>query len=232
MLVRYSILAAASGSVGGVTASHGRSGQHVRARVVPVDPRSPFQSQVRIIFGNLSIAWQTLSLERRDAWATYAANVPVRNRLGDAILLTGHAMYIRNNVARLQAGLPRVDVAPTVFSTAILSPIDVLPRAASQSLFLTVLVADPWTTTPGAIVVVSSTRQASGTVRFRRTPYRPLVVPISAVIPPPPHIVSIATPFPLNANGSNAVFVRFVALLPDGRISPPLQTGPFLIVPA
>lgn len=230
MLIRYSILAAASGSIGGVTASHGRSGQYVRARTVPVNPSSPFQNQVRIIFGNLSIAWQTLTDAQRDSWATYAANVPVRNRIGDTIFLTGHTMYIRSNVVRIQAGLSRVDDGPTVFASLQLSTIQILPREGLQDFFTSFSVPDPWMTTPGAALVLYATRQTAGTVRFRKTSYRPSAFPLLAVLPPPPFNVSFVPPFRLDANGSNSIFARYVALLPDGRVSASTNTGPLLIV--
>lgn len=231
MLVRYSLLADASGSFGGLVASHGRSGQYIRTRVRPTNPSSSSQVEVRTIFANLSSTWSTLTDEQRDAWVTYALNVPITNALGDPLILTGHQMFIRSNAARLQAGLARVDAAPTVFSGVALSAITYIPVAASQALFVTITVADPWTTTAGAALLVYLTRQGSGTVRFRHLAYRFMGGPFVAPLTPVPFDFAFGGIVRLDANGSNSIFIRSLVVLPDGRISPHLDTGPVLIEP-
>ena len=229
MLVRYSILAAASGSAGGNTASHGRSGQYLRARTVPTDPASPFQNQIRIIFGNISISWRSLTTAQRAAWATYAANVPVRNRLGDTIFLTGHTMYIRNNAARLQAGLDRVDDGPTIFSAVEIPDYAPSTKPLKPSLTFDLFADAPWMNDPGAAMLVYATRQASGTTRYRRTPYRFAGAVIAIVAPPAPRAIDVDVPFALTDNGFNILFVKYLIVRADGRLSAPRETGSLLI---
>ena len=105
MLVKYSILAQASGSAGGYTFSRNRSGPYLRNRSIPTNPGSEAQVIVRGHFASLSSAWAGIADSQRTAWALYAANVSVTNRLGDQIFLTGQQMYIRCNAVRLRAGL-------------------------------------------------------------------------------------------------------------------------------
>lgn len=229
MLIRYSILTAASGSLGGITASHGRSGQYARARTVPVDPASPFQNQVRIIFGNLSIAWKTLTNAQRSSWATYAANVPVRNRLGNTIFLTGHTTYIRNNAARIQAGLSRIDDGPTVFAAAVLTKVFVNPNGPPGLLESFFPVVDPWFTETGAAFLIYATRQNGQTVRFRRNPYRFAGAVLAPIEPAVPRVLIVPAPFALDDNFSNSIFVRYFIVTADGRMSPPVSEGPRLI---
>lgn len=224
MLVRYSLLADASGSFGGLTASHGRSGQTIRARVRPTNPGSASQVQIRTIFTNLSIGWSTLTDDQRDAWTTYAINVPTRNRLGDPLTLTGHQMYIRNNAPRLQAGLSRVDDGPTVFTAPILTKVFVNangdPTGLLESFFP---VVDPWATEVGAAYLIYCTRQQAGTVRYRRVPYRFAGAFLGLPVPPVPLQALIPAPFAMTDNLVNHVFVRYFIIRADGRISAPVH---------
>lgn len=229
MLVRFSILSAASGSAGGVTATHGRSGQVLAARTVPTDPASPYQNAVRQIFAYLTGSWQTLTDAQRAAWTTYAANVPVTNRLGDTRYLTGHQIYIRNNAARLQAGLARVDDGPTVFVNDVLSYVYLTPNAGPNTLDMYVEVGDPWTIKPGGALLVYATRQSAGTVRYRKTPYRLAAVILAPLNPPAPRVFTPAAPFAIDDNQSNSIFTRFVVVTADGRLSAVDARGPTLI---
>lgn len=229
MRVRYSVLADASGSFGGLVASHNRAGQYIRTRVRPTNPSSPSQVQVRTIFTNLSTAWALLTDDQRDAWVTYALNVPIAGVFGEPLKLTGHTMFIRSNAARLQAGLSRVDDAPTIFAAVELSPITYEPVAASGAIFVTINVADPWTLTAGAALLVYVTRQGSGTVRFRRLPFRLRGGPFIAPLTPVPFNFAFGGLAAMDANGSNSLFIRSLIVMPDARISAKLDTGPTLI---
>jgi hypothetical protein len=116
MKTKGALLGTMSGSIGGATASRNRGGQYFRQRVVPTNPNSAKQQAVRAIFAGLVNAWvNTLTQAQRDAWATYATNVPRTNTLGDQLVLTGQQMYIGANTARVQAGLSSVAAAPTTF---------------------------------------------------------------------------------------------------------------------
>jgi hypothetical protein len=66
------IVAGASGSIRGLTASHNRGGQYFRGRTIPTNPNSVFQQAVR---NNLSVLQtrflSTLTAAQRLAWTTY-----------------------------------------------------------------------------------------------------------------------------------------------------------------
>lgn len=229
MRVRYSVLADASGSFGGLVASHNRAGQYLRTRVRPTNPSSPAQIRIRTIFANLATAWATLTDDQRDAWVTYAHNVPVTGVFGEPLTLTGHQMFVRSNAARMQAGLDRVDDAPTLFSAVPIPHYFPNPNVSSMAIEFWIPSADPWTAEAGAAMLVYVTRQAAGTVRYRRTPYRFAGAFPGPLAPPPPRPLDMPTPFAMTDNGSNVVFVKYFIVRADGRMSARRETGPLLI---
>jgi hypothetical protein len=112
-----SIVGQLSGSLGGQTASRNRGGQYLRMRSVPTNPNTMYQQTVRNVMATLVQLWNdTLTPAQRSAWNAYAAAVPVTDSLGESINLTGQNWYIGNNTARVNAGLARVDDAPTIFN--------------------------------------------------------------------------------------------------------------------
>ena len=106
---------AASGKVGAMVAAHNTGGQYVRSRTTPTNPNSVFQQEVRNAVRSLTARWGQIDQSQREAWDVYDANVTVRNRLGDNIHIGALPHYIRSNTPRIQANLPVIDDAPTVF---------------------------------------------------------------------------------------------------------------------
>lgn len=118
MLFKSQVFTQASGSIGGQTFSRNRGGMYTRARALPTNPNTARQQAVRAAMTSIVNYWtNTLTDAQRALWAAYAANVPVLNRLGDQIQLTGQQQYIRSNVPAMQAGLPMINDAPTTFDT-------------------------------------------------------------------------------------------------------------------
>lgn len=82
---------AASGRIGSMVASRNNSGQYMRSRVVPVNPRTSRQTDVRSVLSHLSSLYSagigTGALDQI-AWQVYADNLVRTNRLGDRIKLT------------------------------------------------------------------------------------------------------------------------------------------------
>lgn len=227
MLVRFSILAAASGSMGGTTASHNRGGPYLRARTVPTDPASGFQVVMRTILGNLATAWQTLTLTQREAWATYAANVPTTNRLGDTVYLTAQQMYVRNNAARVQAGLARIDDGPVVYALDSLSPVAIAASAAADELSVAFEVTDEWVGEDGAGLLLYGSRQKSDTINFFKGPYRFTAIILGDLALPPTSPSVEDSVFSLTED--NFQFSRVLSVRADGRISPSQFAGPNVI---
>lgn len=228
MLFKSGIITAASGSLGGLTASHNRGGQYLRARVIPTNPSSGPQVAIRAIFGSLATAWQTLTDDQRAAWTTYAINVPVINRLGDPINLTGQQMYIRNNTAAVQVGLPRVDDGPTIFASDALSPVTLLPVETNNLIGVEFDTTDEWANEAGGALLVYASRQKAATVNFFKGPYR-FAGTVDGADPVPPTSPATNITNVFEQSLLNVMFGRVLSVRVDGRISPVQFIGPNLI---
>ncbi len=178
------------------------------------------------------------------AWNTYGANTPVLDNQGTPINLTGQNHYVRSNSPRLQAGLARVDAAPTIFTlgtpvTGIQSSVDSTADSygieAATSFTSTDALIAGGATAAGTVlayvgVPVNSTRN------FFKGPYQLME---TATVAAAATAANLATAFAslTNANGVLAVGQRrgfqFRLTYDDGRlptqhqlIAPVVQDGP------
>ena len=221
MLIKGTFVSQPSGSLGGITASHGRSGTYLRARVVPVNPNTVWQQAVRNIAGNLATAWVTqLTSVQREAWEAYAAQVAMTNAVGDTIYLTGLNHFLRSNTPRIQAGLARVDDGPTIYAlTDMTLPVMSISEATQQSS-IAYTDTDDWANEVGGFLMSSLSRPKNVTINYFKGPYRYTDVTLGAASPPTsPEVGTV--PFPVVA------FQRVYALircgLADGRLSQPVR---------
>lgn len=228
MLVKYLSIATASGSMGGQTASHNRGGQYLRARTVPTNPGTEQQQAIRTIFGNLATAWQTLTDAQRAAWKTYADNVPVLNKFGDPIYLTGQQMFVRCNSARIQAGLARVDDGPVTYAMDSLSPVVFAAADTLDLLNVTFDTGDEWVDEDGAGLLVYASIQKAPSINYHRGPYRFTGIIEGDSTTPPTSPEAFTSLYQLDSG--NVVFSRCLSVRADGRISPVQFAGPINIV--
>jgi hypothetical protein len=105
-----------SGSVGGVTAGHGRAGQFVRSRRKPVQVGSARQFVIRSAMGAASSAWSSLTPTEQASWAAAAAAHPIADALGQSMLLSGHQFFVRCQSQRLNIGLGADGPVPVDYS--------------------------------------------------------------------------------------------------------------------
>jgi len=225
MLIKSAILTSASGSVGGLTASHNAGGLYFRARTIPVNPNSAPQQQVRNAMTVLTSAWVTdLTAGQRDGWKTYGVNVGLVNPLGDQIEVSGISMYVRSNVARLQAGLDRVDDAPTVFNLgSFTEPTITAVSAATQTLSLDFDDTDDWANEDGAAMLVYISRPQNLTINFFKGPYRLATSILGDGTTAPTSPAAIDLPF--TAALGQKVFLRARVTRGDGRLSGEFRAG-------
>lgn len=215
------IVAQLSGRIGGLVFAHNSGGQYVRVGTIPTNPNTPFQAAVRAAVAQLSAIWsQSLTQIQRDVWELYAVNVTLTNRVGDQINVSGLAMYVRSNVARLQANLPRIDDAPTVFDLgAYTAPILSNATEAGQTIdvnFVANIIGDAWALEAGGFMFTYLSRPQNPGIRFFKGPYRFASVITGDPVPPATPATS-AVPFAF-VDGQR-IFGRHFVVTADGRLS-------------
>jgi len=139
-----------SGSMAGNTFARNRSGNYLRARTKPINPNtsSPLfgvdktdgnQNIIRSAMAALTVRWSaTLTADQRTAWNLYAASVSMKNKLGEAINLTGFNHYLRSNIIRYAHYNNAFDDGPTLFELPEKDPSIVMaPQMAGQICAIT-----------------------------------------------------------------------------------------------
>ncbi len=219
MLYKPFIGAAQSGKIGGIVASHNAGGQYFRVFVVPTDPSSPQQNQIRNAVTNLSNRWvNILTQVQRDAWALYASNVTHTNRLGDPINLSGLSEYVRSNVPRSQEPLlPRVNDAPIVFDLGEFSAPTFTVSAGTQLITVNFTDADAWTGETDSAMLVYASRPQNQTINFFKGPYRFANSILGNTAIPITSPQDLAVPFPVALGQRVHLYVRVTRV--DGRLS-------------
>ena len=208
-----------SGKVGGIVASHNAGGAYFRAATIPTNPNTPQQQVVRNAVALLTGMWNdTLTTAQRAEWDTYADNVTLTNRIGEQHNVSGMAMFVRSNVARIQNARAIVLDGPGIFNLSFYSP----PTLGSASeatqdvdiSFTNAGLSDPWANEVGGFMFVYLSRPQNPSINFFRGPYR-IVAGIVGDPVPPATPVTVGVPFPIVAG--QHLFGRAVACRADGR---------------
>lgn len=214
MKFKSHIITQASGSQGGTTYAHNQGGMYMRARSIPTNPNSGFQSTVRGLFRTLMNVWtNTLTAVQRAAWKTYATNVPLINTLGDAKKINDNAMFERCNLPRVQNGLARVDAAPTTFDLGTFTMPTFTVHAGTTCMTATFTVGDAWNATGGGMII-SASRPQNPSINYPPTDTRVVGI-ISGTATSPQTFV---LPFPAGTTATS-MFLFVSATQPDGRLS-------------
>jgi len=218
MLFKSSVYTQASGSIGGITYSRNAGGMYTRGRAIPTNPNTAAQQAVKGYMSLLSQAWSNvLTSLQRGAWEAYAANVPLRNSLGDERPVSGLNQYIRSNVPRLTAGLSRIDAGPTNYTLCGLTPPTIVSITASSSLASIAFTnTDEWALATGGALLIFVSEPLQATINFFKGPFR-YAGRVNGAGTAPTSPASVTIPFP-TAVGKK-LFVRFAATAPDGRLS-------------
>jgi hypothetical protein len=198
---------------------------YTRGRSIPTNPKTAAQQAVRNGLQLTSSQWSnTLSAAQRNAWATYAANVPLVDSLGESRNVSGNAQYNRSNVIRLQAGLAVVSAGPTNYTLATLTNPTVSGVASTGVISVTFTNTDPWATASGGALLIYTSRPQSVGITFFKGPYQ-YAGRVNGAVSPPTSPGTVTSPFALTAG--QKVFVRVLATNADGRLSA-AWTGSFL----
>lgn len=225
MKIKSAILTQASGSVGGLTASHNRGGMYFRARTIPTNPQTSRQTAVRNLLATLSANWQTLSAANQQTWNDYGANVPLTDALGDPIYLTGQQHYIRSNTARQQAGLSALSAGPNVYNLGEFTPPTFTADATQDEIDISFTAGDDWVSEDGAAMIIRQGLTVSPGKSFFKGPFRYLGVIEGDATTPPTSPSTFSTPsYGLSADNLTWLAVRVCRA--DGRLSSLITVGP------
>lgn len=209
----------ASGSIGGVTASRNKGGMYMRGRAVPVNPNTPQQQTIRGAVASLSNLWSTLlTPAERDAWDVYAQNVLLPGPLGDPRQVSGLNMYTRSNTPRIQAGLPRVDAAPTTFDLGeYTAPSIGTIVPASNTVPIVFDNTDDWANENDAAMLVFIGRPQNPSINYFKGPYQLADQIDGDATTAPTSPFAVVSNFPF-ASG-NKIFALITVTRADGRYS-------------
>jgi hypothetical protein len=157
-----------------------------------------------------------LTGDERTGWETYAANVPVTNRVGAQIFLTGLNWYFAMNSLRDQAGgdITWLAEAPTIFNLASFDIGTVTASEATQGISAQYTAGSDWEDDDGALMGYL-TRPQNGTINYNNLPYRYAGCVYGITATPPPSPALFPAPFPF-VEGQK-LFLRVNCINPDGR---------------
>lgn len=224
MLIKSQILTQASGSIAGLTGSHNRGGMYFRARTIPTDPGSSFQVVVRNLMSQLTSAWMnTLNALQRAYWETYDFNVTLLNPLGDPIHIGALPHFIRSNVGRMQAGLPMIEDAPSIYNLGDQGSVLFTAAAAEQAIIANFTRADDWCDEDGSSMLCYSSRPQNPTINFFKGPYRYLGKIDGSQAAPPTENAVFESPFEI-ASGQLVYCMTRVSRA-DGRLTTPFRAS-------
>lgn len=219
MKYKGTLTAAASGSIAGLTFSHNRGGQYIRARTIPTNPSSPFQQAVRDAAGVLTTRWgEQLTPTQRESWDNYALQVQIPDPLGEPRNIGGIAMYTRSNVSRIQAGLAIQDDAPVILNLGTFTKPTVSAfTPGDQTLEVAFNEGDSWVQEDGSALLLYGSRALSPAVNFFKGPFRLAAAILGSSSSPPTSPVVITNPFPFQAGSKT--FLKSRVTRADGRLS-------------
>lgn len=162
------------GAIGSWVFSRNRSGNYIRNRTIPVNPRTQRQVDIRSILTTLIGFWRDLlTAAQREAWDLYASNVSVKNRLGEDIFITGQNHYVRSNAPRIQQLATRIDDAPVLFDVGVQDPTFAVSISAASGL-VSVTFDDTllWVGEDDGHMLVYPGRPVDPTINFFNGPWR------------------------------------------------------------
>ncbi|TES91564.1 MAG: hypothetical protein E3J94_03660 [Desulfobacteraceae bacterium] len=208
-----------SGSIAGTTHARNRYGNYARARTKPVNPKSTNQVLVRSIMAELTTRWsQTLSAAQRTAWNLYGSSVPMKNKLGEVIRLTGFNHYIRSNHWFSRMGRTLVDDGPIIFELPAMDP--TMSCTGSEGTQLVTMTFDDthaWCSEDDAMLVILQGDPQNPQRNFFNGPWRGRSAKVGDAGVPvtsPLDYASITVISELQR-----VWVKFRILRADGRLS-------------
>jgi hypothetical protein len=127
MKILSNTISSGSGSAGGTTLTRSRGGLAFRSRRIPSNKNTDAQQAARAGLSATSSAWQKLTAAQQAAWTTFAQSLPVTDKLGQKMTLSGFNMFTKyaaytiiagENPASYTAPTPGYSLSPPLWSAA------------------------------------------------------------------------------------------------------------------
>lgn len=106
------LLTQTSGSIGGATGASNRGGNYLRARVAPVQPRTPAQQNVRAALSAISASWKALTASQIAGWNQLASTITLKDPLGNSYSPSGAQLFTGLNYNLQEIGSTLLTAAP------------------------------------------------------------------------------------------------------------------------
>lgn len=154
-----------SRSAGSTTFGHNRFGAYFRNRVIPTNPMTSAQTEIRTNLGASSSAWRDLSDVQRAAWSAFGENFAKTDSLGETYSLTGQQAFVsvRRNLFTY-SGAPSSVLVPPLYAPPAVPVIGAitLEEGAFSIAF------SPTPLTDNAKLVIEATRALSAGISFQQ----------------------------------------------------------------
>ena len=151
--MKINVLGSQSGSVGPYVTARNKAGTYTRARVIPLNPQSPAQQNIRATLAAVASMWRGLPQETREAWAGVQKQVDAS--------LSPFNVFARVVCNLVLSGQDPATAAPVVPAFGILTMDGIAASVAGTPLALTLTVTDLATTTTGAKYKVEASAPCS-----------------------------------------------------------------------
>jgi hypothetical protein len=214
-----------SGSIAGTVFARNRFGNYCRPRTKPVNPNSTAQTLMRSTMAHLTELWHsTITGPQRIAWATYAAAIAMKNRLGEVIYLTGFNHFVRSNSISKAILDTFVASGPTVLALPESDPsFTITASVATQKVSVAFDNALPWTLEVGAHMFVELGQPQIVTRNFFGGPWKYMGKIAGKVAPAETSPQAIDPPYTLVLGQKIWAYARIRRA--DGRLSNPTTSS-------
>jgi hypothetical protein len=215
------LISEARGKMNGTVFSRNTYGGYMRAKVSPIQPRTPAQQAVRQSMASIASSWRNLTDDQRAAWNALAQQVTRINVFGDNLPLTGFNLYGRLNRTLDQVGASRLTDAPQLVVPDA-PTIDSITATASPLSISIEFSPDP-VPADHALIVRASTDLSAG-ISYAKGKIRQVQVVAAAGTSP----VDIATAWQAKYGGAvagNKVFIEILLVNTQTGFSSQVSSG-------
>jgi len=218
-----------SGSIGGNVYARNRYGNYVRARTVPTNPNTAGQQEVRAAIAWLTEHWSsTLSAAQRTAWNLYAASVPMLNKLGEVVHLSGFNHFVRAHAARKRHADLVIVAGPTTFELPEHDPLFAFTSSeATNDITVVYDDTEEWCDLDDAHLYIYVGSPQNPQRNFFDGPWKYGDKVDGDLASPPSSPATVASPFVLTEGQALWCYARIA--MDDGRLSEPFRSGPTLV---